>query len=224
MTTYAAMETMVRYRIDEATARRWSSAGQIVPYISQAERHLAGVISRIPDGHRFRAIHESATLASGATIFDLTTLGSSVREFDWLIAASIVIANLEVPLMTWEENEQPFLRNMILSGGSPISRVDLQDDNLVVLPSYGSARTMYFNYGWIPLVKTTGNLETPVKYDDVVRDWAAWYANADAGIKNNDQYDQLLAREEEIADLERSRRGISNESVVQRGHHLSRCR
>lgn len=224
MTTYANMTTSVRIRLDEAVARRFSDSAQLVPYISQGERRLAGILSRIPKGHRFRAIHESFTITADATTFALTSLGASVREFDWLIAVSIVVANLEVPVLTFEENEQPFLRNMILSGGSPISRVDLQDDNLVILPSFGSARTGYASYGWIPVVKTTGNLETPVKYDDMVRDWAVWYANADAGMANREQEAQLLVREEEIVDLERSRRGISNESVVQRGHTFSRCR
>lgn len=219
-TTITQMVTMVRYRLDEATARKWSDNGQIIPYVSQAERRVAGIISRIPKSRRFRVTHESITLAANATTFDLTTLA---KAFDWLISVSVVVANVEIQCWTFEEGEQANLRNLILGGGLPVSRIDLQDENLVVLPSYGSARTFYVSYGWIPALKTSGNLETPVKYDDLVRDWAAWYANADAGIVNDEQQKQLMVRESEIEDLERSRRGISNESVVQRSGFFARC-
>ena len=222
MTTYASAETLVRYRLDETTARKWSSA-QIVNYLSNAERHLAGTLSRIPKTRRFRVIHESGTNAANTETFDLTGLA---KTFDWLICVSIVVGNVEVPLWNYEDGDAPWLRNLGLGGGLPVSRIDLQDTNLVLLPKYGQARTLYFDYGWIPLAKTSTSdtLETPAVYDDAVVLRATIDALADAGIRNEALEQKYVLRVGEIEDLERSRRGISNERVIRRGREFSRCR
>lgn len=223
MSTIQTIVTAARTRLDEATAAKFSDATQLIPYTSKAERRLAGILNRIPKGRRFRKLHESITFAANAETFDLTTLA---KPFDWLIEVTVIVGTAEELLYNFEDGDSPALRNMGLAGGSIIGRVELQDDNLVVLPKFGSARTMYVSYGWVPLAKTSASdaIETPEKYDDDLRDYVVWYASADLGLVNTTIDQQFAMREAEIEDLERSRRGTSNEKVLSRGHMFSRCR
>ena len=223
MSTVGDILDGMRTRLGETTARQWTDASQLIPYISRGERWFAGMLSRIPKSRRFRVLHESITLAADATTYDLTTL---VKDYDWLIQVSVVIANIETPLWTFEDGDQPFLRNASLGGGLPISMIDLQDDNLAVLPSYGSARTLYLQYGWIPVEKTSigDAIETPEKYDDFLELRAIHFALSDAGLSNSGFQEEYAVRLTEIEDLERSRRGISNERVIQRARTFSRLR
>lgn len=224
MSLYSALVTQSRLRLDEAVARRWSDA-QILSYVSQSVRRLAGKISRIPKSRRFRNLHVSATIAANAETFDLQSLAAT-KPFDWLISVSVLVASVEVELWNFEDGETAALRNLGLGGGSIISRIDLQDDNLVILPKFQTARTFYVNYAWLPAVQTdaTKTVETPNQYDLDVVNWAVWYAHADAGIVNTSIETQLATRDDEIMDLERSRRGISNEMVIQRGRWFAGCR
>ena len=222
MSTVQTILDQLRVRLEEADARRWTDATLIL-YISRAEQWLAGFLSRVPKARRFRVLHESATLAANATTLDLTTLAKS---YDWLIEVSVLVANVETRLINFEDGDAPYLRNLSIGGGSPISRIDLQDDNLVILPSYGTARTLYLDYGWIPLAKTSGAsaIETPTKYDGDLVDRALHFALADAGLSNTKYEEEYAVRLAEIEDLERSRRGISNERVMRRANAFSRCR
>jgi hypothetical protein len=223
VSTIQTIVTAARVRLDEPVAAKFSDASQLIPYTSKAERRLAGILNRIPKGRRFRALHEEITLPANAETYDLTSLA---KPFDWLIEVSVLVGTAEVLLYNFEDGDSPALKNMGLAGGSIISRIDLQDDNLVVRPKFGTARTMYVSYAWIPLAKTSASdaIETPTKYDDDLRDYVVWMASADLGLVNNTIDEQFALREAEIEDLERSRRGTSNEKVLSRGHAFSRCR
>ena len=211
-----------RVRLGESAERRWLDT-QLVTYVSEAERALAGFLNRIKKSNRFRVVKESITLSANAESFDLTTLA---KAFDWLITVSVVIANVERLLVNFEDEDAPYLRNLNLGGGCPISRINLQDDNLIVEPKFGSARTLYVAYAWIPAKKTSlsDSIETPQKYDDVLVEYVVWKAQADNQQANVKFEEQFAVRLSEIADLERSRRGTSNERVVQRARNFARVR
>jgi hypothetical protein len=223
VSTVQTIVTLARVRLDEATANQWDDSAQLIPYVSRAERRLAGLLSRIPKARRFRKLHEQITLAANAETFDLTTLA---KPFDWLIEVTVLVGTAEVLLYNFEDGDSPALHNMGLAGGSIISRVELQDDNLVILPKFGQARTLYVSYAWFPAAKKSAStaIETPEKYDLDLANWVVYYAQADAGLVNSTQTEQLALREAEIEDLERSRRGTSNEKVLSRGHMFTRCR
>lgn len=222
MSTIQTIVDAARVRLDETTASKWSDTTQLIPYASKAERRLAGILNRIPKARRFRKLHESATLAANAETFDLTSLA---KPFDWLISVSLLVAEEEILLWTFEDGDAAALRNAGIGASLSVSRIDLQDDNLVVLPRCATARTLYIDYAWIPAAKSSGSstIETPTKYDDDLRDYVVWYASADAGLVNNTIEDQFALRESEIEDLERSRRGTSNEKAVQRARTFGRC-
>ena len=223
MSTIQTIVDAARVRLDEPTAAKFSDSSQLIPYTSKAERRLAGILNRIPKGRRFRKLHESITVTANSETFDLTTLA---KAFDWLISVSMLVGNQEVLLVNYEDGEAPYLRNAGLGGGLSISRIDLQDENLVLLPKSTTARTMYVDYAWLPAAKTSAasTIETPVKYDDDLRDYVVWYASADLGLVNNTIEEQFAMREAEIEDLERSRRGISNEKVIRRDKAFARVR
>lgn len=223
MSTIQDIVTAARVRLDEPTAAKFSDSSQLIPYTSKAERRLAGILNRIPKGRRFRKLHESFTVTANAETFDLTTLA---KAFDWLISVSLLVGTQEVLLVNFEDGDAPYLRNSGPGSGSSISRIDLQDDNLMILPKSSTARTMYADYAWIPAAKTSAGstIETPTKYDDDLRDYVVWMASADLGLVNNTIEEQFALREAEIEDLERSRRGISNEKVLRRDATFSRCR
>lgn len=223
MSTVQTIIDGMRVRLGETTARTWTDSTQLIPYVSRAERWFASMLSRIPKSRRFRILHESITIPANTTTFDLTTL---TKTYDWLIQVSVVIANIETPLFNFEDGDQPYLRNASLGGGIPISMIDLQDDNLVILPSYGASRTMYADYGWIPVAKTSAAsaIETPTKYDDFLELRAIHFALADAGLSNSGFAEEYAMRLQEIEDLERSRRGVSSEKVITRARTFSRVR
>ena len=213
----------LRVRLEESTARKWSDADQLIPYTSQAERWLARMLSRIPKSHRFRVVHETFTNPANTSVYDLTGLA---KRFDWLVSLSVLVGNVEVPVFTYEDGDDPHLRNLSLGGGAIIPRVDIQDDNLILLPTFGAARTMYISYGWIPSIKTSAgaDLQTPQEYDEDVACRALHFALSDAGLANTKFEEQYAARLNEIEDLERSRLGIREQKVVGRSRVYSRVR
>lgn len=223
MSTVSTILSRVRTRLNETTARQWSDSDQLIPYISEAERWLARMLSRIPKSHRFRVLHESITNPANTATFDLTGL---TKKFDWLISLSVVVGNREILVHQSEDGDNPWLRNASIGGGDIVPRLNIQDDNLVLLPTYGASRTLYIDYGWVPAVKTStsATIETPTEYDGDLVARVLHFALSDVGQANTKFEEEYAVRLAEIEDLERSRLGIRRERVVLEQRSFGRCR
>ena len=222
MSTIQTIVDRMRVRLEEATARKWSDADQLIPYASEAERFVARDLSHMPKSKRFR-YRESVTWTASSETFDLTTL---TKRFDWLISLAVSVSNLWYPINQFEDEDEQPLSNLSLGGGFVVPRISIADDTLIREPTFGSAQTFRIRYGWIPAIKSSAatTLDVPDEYLQLVVTRAMHFANADAGIANkaiDEEYAVLLG---EVEDLERSRLGIRNEQVVQRARMFSRCR
>lgn len=222
MSTVQTIVDLVRIKIEETTARKWSDATQIIPHVSKAERWLARTLSRIKKSNRFRYRETFSWTASSET-FDLTTL---TKRFDWMIHLAVLYGNVYLPVFAYEDDDETVLSNLSLAGGIPIPRVNLADDILWREPTYATAQTFRIRYGYIPSIKTSAGttIETPEEYDDDVALRATLYALADAGIKNKAYEDLLSVRVAEIEDMERSRFGTNTHRVIQRARTFARVR
>ena len=222
MSTVQTIVDELRVRLEESTARKWSDADQLIPYVNEAERWLARLLSHIPKSNRFR-YRQTFTIAANAETYDLTGL---TKKFDWMISLAVQVSNLWVPCGVFEDDDEQPLSNLSLGGGTLVPRVSIADDTLLFEPAFQSARTARIRYGYIPTIKTSSvtTLETPDEYLLDIINRALWFAQADAGISNEGQMAQLAQRELEIEALERARLGISNERVVLRARTFNLCR
>lgn len=221
MSTAQTVIDRMRIRLDETTARKWSDA-QLILYINDSCQWLARMFSRIPGCKRFTK-RETFTNAASTETFDLTTLS---KRFDTVLDLQVQISTVWKEVQRFDDNEEAALRNLSLGGGWIVPKYNIQDDNLILLPTFGTARTMAIRYRWMPaLITAAGDtLETPDEYLTDIVTRALHFALADAGQANTKFEEEYAVRLNEIEDLERSRLGISNERVVSTSRVFSRCR
>lgn len=224
MSTIQTIVNLQRIKLEESSERKWSDADQLIPFASQAERWWARKFSRIKKSNRFR-YRETFTWTASSETFDLTTL---TKSFDFMIHLSVLVGNLYIPVIAYEDDDETALSNLSLGGGPPVPRVNIADNTLWREPTYGQAQTFRIKYGYIPAIKTSGStaLETPEEYDNDIAMRAVIFALVDAKMFDvAREMDKLLeSRVDEIETLERSRFGTNKAKVVQRHRAFGRVR
>lgn len=222
MSTIATIVTRARTRLEEADARKWSDADQLIPYASEAHQWLARVLNRIPKAKRFR-YRETFTWTASSETYAVSGL---TKQFDWLVSLAVQVSSLWVPVCQFEDDDENILSNLSLGGGFQVPRVTLQDGTLYREPIFRSDQTFRIRYGYTPAVTSSSatTIETPPEYDLDLVNRLVHFALADAGMKNTAFEEEYAARLGEIEELERSRLGVRSERVVQRARMFGRCR
>ncbi len=221
MSTYSDLLGMLRDRLDEGTANEWTDA-DLYGYLSMAERWLAGFLGGIRGSGRFRYTENQTLPASTETI----ALSGLTKAFDRLVSIEMQVSGGGwVPLEPMVDGEDHLYRSPtnVTVSGDVVPYYRLQDDSFVFLPVASSARTLKYQYLWVPAAKTSGasTVETPVKYDDLLVLRAAHFALADAGEKDTSFDEEYASRIAEVEDYECNRsswgRGERIKFIASRG-------
>jgi len=188
-TTIADIVSAARVRLQEATARAWEDSGQLTRYASLAEQWYAGYFAPKPGVKLFRYL-DTFTVAANATTFDLRPAGTPptglTKNFSRLVNLYLVWENGEwIPLKFLDDTQEHRARNaVIVLSGPVIPRYNMQGDSLLLVPPQAATRNYAIRYIYLPLAKTSGNLETPPEDDDLLVLRLTHYALADARETN----------------------------------------
>lgn len=210
-TAYSALLSRLRTKVRETTANEWSDA-ELYQYLTYGERWLANFLSQVPNSGRF-VYQEQKSLAASASTYalsGLTKLFVAVRDLYMIGPNSIWI-----PLSQFQEGDENLyvVPNVTTVSGLCIPSYRIREDDGVFRPVASSARTIVWEYNWQPAVKTTGadTADTPIQYDDLLVDRAAWDALQVIGEADGSFEEQRSMRiaEVEYQECDRGTRGVT---------------
>lgn len=198
MTTVNGILTPLRIRLDEISAHEWANADQLITYISNAERWLAGLLSDLPGCGLFR-VRDVQTVSANATTLAITSLTSTATKVFYKARnVSMLLDGLNwTNLHQLDEDDENNARNIALSGGGVIvPRWRLFGTDFQFLPARSTATSCAVSYQWIPIVKTSTSdtIETPAMEDDLLVLRAAFSAMADRRESNEALNNELAQR------------------------------
>lgn len=176
MSTLATLTTAARLRLDEASAHEWTDA-QIAGYLNNSEIWLGDLLGNQVGSGLFR-YRDTAPLTAGLTVLALSSL---TKTFVEMVKVSLQYdGTYWAPLKQMDDEDEDTLRNAATtSSGIVLPRWRLFGSDVQFLPPLAVTRTVAFTYRYLPAVKTSGTIETPVIEDDLLVLRAAHFAMAD---------------------------------------------
>lgn len=213
-TTLGTARTQLRTRLGESAANEWAD-DTLLTYIQRAEVWLANLIGRIPNSGRFR-YKESMTLSANSDTIATTGL---TKRFGGIRTLYMILPGgfYSNPLVRIDETEEDLYRGSTLyntASGNTVPAYLLRDPNVVFIPIATEARTIVFDYRYLPTAgKAAGaDLETPDDYLDALITRAVHFALADVGEANGSFENEHAAVIDEITyyEVERSREGAGD--------------
>lgn len=210
MSTVADAELRLRVRIDETTARKWSSA-QLVYYISDAQQYWTDRLGKIKGSGRFR--YRDTWTQSAST--ETKALSALTKTFAEVIEIAMTVGNLWVPLQILRDGDDSLCRNVGLGNGNVVPAYTIRGEEIVLLPTSTATRAMAIVYRWksAPTTSTATTLDLPDEFLTDLVSRAAHFALADAGLKNAPFEEEYAARIAEIEDGERRIWGSQSEVI-----------
>ena len=217
MSTVQRIVDRVRVRLNETTARKWTDATQIVPYVADAEQWFEDLLGRIHGSGRYRT-RQTFSVAPNVETYPLSSFPTGYR-FAEMIELSVLVGSWRVPMKTLPDGDDDArLRNLGLGGGIIIPAYRLFGEELQLLPATPATRNYAANYRYQTAIKTlaTDNLDTPAEYDGDIVNRVLHFALADSGIENRKFEEEFAARLSEIEAKECGRQYGANTETTRR--------
>lgn len=192
---YATALALLRKRIQEATALEWDDAGQLLQYLSDGEQWLADLIGKLPGSGKYRSVEFPLTLPAATEYFSLTVGTNPTALAKWcqeVIEIGMQVENGRyVRLLPLRDGEDSYFRGSTstTTGGLILPRYRFVDEQIQFLPLSTGPRTLKIEYRYLPVLKTTGTLETPQREMTTLVTYASFFALGDAG-ESNDSFEK----------------------------------